>query len=666
MGRNSTNEDECCGQENTFTVINAAYIGNPSGPFQVFDDILPLSDNTYTIGSAALRWKEVHTLQIWTPRLASLTNDLTLNAATGFNVVTQKSMVPDQDAVHYCGFSTKRWQTVHAVNALFDTVSSQVGVPLTLAPAAGQDILLTATLRPLTDLTVDLGSALLRYTNVYGQTVNATTVATTTVNTTNITATTLTMNNTITTPTGIDLNLTAATGRNVVCSQTCRPDTDNSRNSGSSSQRWSNLHAVTTNTNTVSSYSARDLNLNAPAGQVILVNRTLTPNVDATLALGTNTNQWSDIRAVQSTFTTMNATTLIMNNTITTPSGVSLLLEATLGQAVVLSPLVVPIVDDAIALGTPAFRWNTLYTLTTNTNTISSYDFSNLELIAPTSGNVISAKSDVYPFDDAVQTLGASGNRWLNTHTQTTTTETVVAPAATDLTLDAPTGQFVRAKKSFLPYTTLTLDLGDATTSWRKVHTETVEGPIGKNLTLNPLASFAVVSTKNILPVITENQNLGSSVLKWNRVFANIVHQNNDNLSTTFYNTPSTLTASSFTNIALASISNASWDAGSSTFKFPVPGWYQIQFMSLGDTTTGPLSTNAIVYRLREEAGFTTLGQAHVVGSVSDANLPQWQFIQTFFVASTVERWNIQVFRNTYNVTNWVIQEGILLRLAAT
>lgn len=592
MGRNSTNEDECCTFDNTFTTVNTALIGNPIGLFQIFDDVLPSVDNTYNIGSNALRWKNgYYTTSLFSPQLVSSSTDLTLDAATGFSVVSKKSIVPDQDILHYSGFGNKRWLEVHGQTIITDTVTTLTGTDLILSPFSGQVIQNTRTIRPSTNLGNDLGTPSFRYANVYGQTLNSTTINNTTLNTTTANATTVsttTVNTTnVNATTSQNLALAADSGFIITANRDLQPLVNSTTNLGSASKKWqtvytNNITTTTVNTgsvvtNSISANPSVDLSLFADSGKSIILNNPLLPVTDNTIPLGTAIKQWSDIRATQSTIASMNATTLTMNNTITTPTGIDLNLTAATGRNVVASQTLRPAADDTQNSGDSSQRWATVHAVNTSTNNITSYSSrdltlstttaafsiipkrdvlpeidntldlgslsnrwrniiatsvgtplvsspfgSNLELQAP-SVNVISAKSTVYPFDNLVQSLGATGNRWLNVYGQTIVTDTVTSPTSTDLTLNPATGKDLVSTKSFFPSVTATHSLGSSLKTWLNFFCDTATTPIvaspSGSLTLSPPSGQSVVAQGTVRPSTDIAYDLGTASIRWNNTY---------------------------------------------------------------------------------------------------------------------------------------------------
>jgi hypothetical protein len=740
MGKNSTNRDDCC-ESPDFNSIYTDFIGNPDGPFQIFDDILPSVDDTYNVGSAILRWKNgYYSVSLFCPRLTSTSADLTLDASAGFSVVSKKSVVPDTDILHSCGFSNKRWLNVHGKTIFTETVTTLTGSDLTLSASSGQVIQNTQTIRPSTNLGNDLGTSSFRYANVYGQTINSTTINNTTLNTTTANATTVNTTTLVTTninaTTSQNLALSADTGYVITANKNIQPFVDSTTNLGSASKKWqttytNNVNATTVNTgsvvtNSISANPTVDLTFFADSGKSVILNNPLLPVTDNTIPLGSASKQWSDIRATQSTISTMNATTLVINNTITTPPGVDLHLTTDTGYNIVCFKVLRPYQDVTLTCGALNERWLELYTQTVYTNLVQSFTGSNLELQAPV-GNLISAKSSLWPFDNLVQSLGNTSNRWLNvygqtlitetvttptgkdllldadtgydilanknllpnstetytlgstaykwnnTHTITTTTNTVISNTSTDLTLDAASGQLVTSKKTVVPFSG-TLDLGSASQKWLNVHgytvhanevkTNSIIGGIGADLIIDPGTGTNLVSSKSFIPITTNVHSLGNSSFRWKDLYVQNTREDTTNVSTTFLSTASTLSATTFTNVALSSISNASWDDTSSTFKFPTSGWYQLSFTSTGDV--GTLSANRIEYRIRESGGATFNEQIHIIGSSGDAYVRNWQYSQMFYVNNTSDRWNIQVRRTNANVTNWTVLDGVIVRLVAT
>jgi len=365
MGKNSTNRDDCC-ESPDFNSIYTDFIGNPDGPFQIFDDILPSVDDTYNVGSAILRWKNgYYSVSLFCPRLTSTSTDLTLDAASTFSVVAKKSVVPDTDILHSSGSSNKRWLNVHGKTIFTETVTTLTGSDLTLSASSGQVIQNTHTIRPSTNLGNDLGTNSFRYANVYGQTINSTTINNTTLNTTTANATTVNTTTLVTTninaTTSQNLALSADTGYVITANKNIEPFVDSTTNLGSASKKWqttytNNVNATTVNTgavvtNSVSANPTVDLTFFADSGKSIILNNPLLPVTDNSISLGSASKQWSDIRANQATIASINSTTLTMNNTITTPTGIDLNLTTATGRNIVCSQTLRPASDITQSCG---------------------------------------------------------------------------------------------------------------------------------------------------------------------------------------------------------------------------------------------------------------------------------------------------------------------------
>jgi len=592
MGKNSTNRDDCC-ESPDFNSIYTDFIGNPDGPFQIFDDILPSVDDTYNVGSAILRWKNgYYSVSLFCPRLTSTSTDLTLDAASTFSVVAKKSVVPDTDILHSSGFSNKRWLNVHGKTIFTETVTTLTGSDLTLSASSGQVIQNTHTIRPSTNLGNDLGTNSFRYANVYGQTINSTTINNTTLNTTTANATTVNTTTLVTTninaTTSQNLALSADTGYVITANKNIEPFVDSTTNLGSASKKWqttytNNVNATTVNTgsvvtNSVSANPTVDLTFFADSGKSIILNNPLLPVTDNSISLGSASKQWSDIRANQATIASINSTTLTMNNTITTPTGIdlnlttatgrnivcsqtlrpasditqscgattqrwlnvhskniitenittptgkNLVIDADTGYEIVANKNLVPNATATYSLGSTAYKWNNTYTVTTNTNLVQSFTGANLELQAPV-GNVISAKSSLWPFDNLVQSLGSTSNRWLNVHSENIITENITSPTGKYLVLDADTGYEIVANKNLVPNATATYSLGSTAYKWNNIYTittttNTVISNTSNDLTLDAATGQKIVSKKFIEPDLDNTYALGQSIKRWANTYA--------------------------------------------------------------------------------------------------------------------------------------------------
>lgn len=697
MGRNSTNQDDCC-QSIDVTNIYTDFIGNPNGPFQIFDDVLPSVDNTYNIGSNALRWKNGYfSTNLFTPLITGPTADLTLNAATGFNIVTSKSVIPDQDNFHSLGLSYRRWSNVYGVTVYTDVLTSPTDTDLLITTPPGYLIKNDRSIQPVTDINTDLGSVTFRYANIYGQTMNSTTINNTTLNTTTINATTGNITNvnatTINATASQNLSLTAGAGFVVTSNQDIQPATDGTKNLGSATKRWQNTYSnsvtattVSTSgivTNSVSANPAVDLNISADPGKAIVLNTQMLPVTDNTILLGSASKQWSDIRANQATIASINSTTLTMNNTITTPTGIDLNLTAATGRNIVVSQTLRPAQNNTQNCGATTERWLNMYAQNIETSTITSFTATDLTLNPATGQSVISTKNFL-PDASFSRSLGLSTQKWTTLHADSVTVSLVQAPTGSGipLTLEPVAGQSIVAKGKIEPFTDITYDLGTTLIRWNNTFTKTltvtdvtvttIASPTATDLTLNPATGKDLVSTKSFLPSATATHSLGSSLKTWLNGFidnltsvsitiTDFFKSPADKQGTSFQTSSTSLTATSFTTAPIAINATATFDGGSNQLKFPVKGVYCIDFTSAGDAQG---SSNAIIYHLKNtNGGGLTADQYHLIGD-PDQSIGKQRLSFLFRCDDpTNDKIVIEYKRTVADVNNWSISEGYCYRV---
>jgi len=407
--------------------------------------LLPSSDGTLDLGSAALKYNNVYCNVINAPSFnvdtlsTATTTDLTLTTqGSSHTVRTTRNFTPTVTNTQTLGTSALTWSQLYATTVFTGTVSN-----------SGNPMLFNGSIRPSADNTYYLGTNSLRFQNGYIRNVFADTVVETP---------------TLRAGTALDLNLTTVTaGNNIVAQRNIFPNANNTLNLGSSSVRWATLFATTLNVTTLSlnslSSSTGSLTLTTPsASDLILLDRTTVPSADITYNLGSATNRFLNLYA-QTVFT----------NTINTGVG-SLSITGNL----------LPSTDNTLTLGLASQRYTAAHITTVNATTVN--------------------------------------------------TGTVQAPASTNLTLTTTTGtNNVILGRHLLPDTDNTRDIGSNSLRFANVYAanvnatsynaNTISSVSGNLLLTAPLTSDTVTTNRAFTPTVNNTQNLGTSSLKWANVY---------------------------------------------------------------------------------------------------------------------------------------------------
>lgn len=525
------------------TTVFTGTINNSAQPILFGGSIRPLSDNLYNIGNTNLRFNNGYIRQIWadtiveTPLLrAGTAADLNLTTVTASNnIVSQRNLLPNANNTLNLGSSSVRWNTIFAstlniTTLSLNSLSSTTGNLTLTTPSASDLILLDRTTVPSADITYNLGSATNRFLNLYAQTVFTNTINTgagsltvtgsvlpstdnsfslgtsgqrfTAAHITTLNSTTVNTS-TVQAPATTDLTLTTTTtSNNIVAARNILPNTDNTRDLGSSGTRFANVYATNVNAtsynaNTISSVTG-NLLLTAPlVSDTVTTNRTFRPTTDNTIDLGTSTIKWANIYGTTGYFSTISNN----NNWINTAGGLR------------------PNNDNQHWIGELTKRYQRLYAVNTFTDTIASTGTSNLLLTTPTASQVVSCERDLLPQTDSFSILGSTSKRWANIHGTIVTTSTLQPPLGSDLTISGGVGLTnIRAATNLLPDITNTYDTGSTSLLWNRgyfnnVYTNNLRGVTG-----------AITNHNSIVPVSNNSLNLGSSSSRYALVHTQIVN----------------------------------------------------------------------------------------------------------------------------------------------
>jgi hypothetical protein len=513
--------------------------------------LLPSSDGTLDLGSAALKYNNVYCNVINAPSFnvdtlsTATTTDLTLTTqGSSHTVRTTRNFTPTVTNTQTLGTSALTWSQLYATTVFTGTVSN-----------SGNPMLFNGSIRPSADNTYYLGTNSLRFQNGYIRNVFADTVVETP---------------TLRAGTALDLNLTTVTaGNNIVAQRNIFPNANNTLNLGSSSVRWATLFATTLNVTTLSlnslSSSTGSLTLTTPsASDLILLDRTTVPSADITYNLGSATNRFLNLYA-QTVFTntintgvgslsitgnllpstdntltlglasqrytaahitTVNATT-VNTGTVQAPASTNLTLTTTTGtNNVILGRHLLPDTDNTRDIGSNSLRFANVYAANVNAtsynaNTISSVS-GNLLLTAPLTSDTVTTNRAFTPTVNNTQNLGTSSLKWANVYGTTGFFSTI---SNNNSWIDVAGG--VRPNTDNLHY------LGELTKRYQRLYaistfTDNIASTGTSDLLLTtPSSSQVVVTERNINPQVDNTVSLGSSTKRWANVYGTFITANN-------------------------------------------------------------------------------------------------------------------------------------------
>lgn len=461
------------------------------GALTLDGNILPALTNTYTVGSASFRYATVFCTSLNTNSITSSSDTVTLNptnialAPSGGTLTTTATLRPTLDNSIDVGMTTNRYNTVYCLRV------SAFGSILNLL---GTSIDAHASLSPITDNILTLGTSLKQWSNMFTTTLTTNSISSTT--------STVTIN-----PLNIAL---APSGGSLTTTATLRPTEDNTIDLGLTIFRFNTVYC--TSVNAMSSI----LNL---LGSSINVGGSFAPDVDNTRSLGTSLKRWADIKTVQ-----------ITCDTITTATGD---LSINPGANIVPAKSIFPLNDNTLDMGSVAKQFKTLWIYEIKSSTNLQITTSSDLLIQNISGDIrFSAPtfSSVRPQGDTIIELGNSTSRW-----QTVWTPSVNCGSTGDLTLASSNS--IVTTNTFRPNGDYTLNFGSSSFHWNTVFAQTLStssgsgatisataGPITltsttSNLNLNAAAANIVCNT-TVRPTADNTHSLGTSALTWLNAWA--------------------------------------------------------------------------------------------------------------------------------------------------
>lgn len=199
---------------------------NPTGTVVVAKDVLPDVTASRNLGSNALRYAAVHTGVV-----RNNSGDVALQAGTGFNVTSDKSIVPSVDNTHSIGLTGSTWLNVRATNVVASSVVTPVITTSTITPLLldplGGNIRWATFLEPASNA-CRIGASGNRVSNGFFDNLNTTGVET----------------SQVTTSSGSLTLTTASGGDDIVQQRRIRPNTDLVHSLGSTSLRYTGVHAL--------------------------------------------------------------------------------------------------------------------------------------------------------------------------------------------------------------------------------------------------------------------------------------------------------------------------------------------------------------------------------------------------------------------------------------
>lgn len=480
-------------------------VGNGASTLSFDSTVAPLTDLTKSVGTPSLRFLDANigtvnaTTLVGNTLTTSTHNDLVVTTANSNHKVSlQRSLLPSSDGTLNLGSAALKYNnvycnTIHAPAFSVDTISTATSTDLTLTTQSSLHTVKTPRdFTPTVNNTQTLGTTSLRWNEAY-----ATTVFTGTVS-----------NN----------------GTPMLFHGSIRPSADNTYFLGTTGLRFQNGYIRNVFADTVvetpllRSGTALDLNLTTvTAGNNIVAQRNVLPNANNTLNLGSSSVRWGTLFA-----TTLDITTLQLN-TLGSSSGTLTLTTPTASDLILLDRTTTPSMDNTYNLGSATNRFASLYAQTVFTNTIN------------TAAGVLSVTGDVTPSSDNTLSLGSSGQRFTAAHittlnASTVNTATVQAPTSSNLTLTTTTGtNNVVLARNVLPDTDNTKDIGSNSLRFANVYAanvnatsynaNTLSSVSGNLLITTPLTSNTVTTNRAFTPTVNNTQNLGTSSLKWANVY---------------------------------------------------------------------------------------------------------------------------------------------------
>ena len=478
---------------NTFTSTSGKLvITTPTinDPVEINRDLVPAIDNTYRVGTSALKWLAVYGTTFFTNSVDG----------GGQPIIFNGSLRPSINGSFFLGSSTRTFGQGY-INALFNTtlntgtVAANTGTNLILTTtSAGNVISVDRHVVPVGTGLTNLGSSTNRYATVFSNAVDVPTLAANTVSSTS-------GNLLITTPSGTDL---ITVDRNLV------PSVTEGNDLGVSGQRWANIRGANVITNLIGN-GASTLNFDS----------SVAPLADLTKSLGTPTNRFLDanIETVKDSTVASNSLTSLNHQDL-------LITTANNTHKITLTRTLLPTVDGTQDLGAAHLKFNNLHcnvinAPSFNVDTISTATSTDLTLTTQSSSHAVVTPRNFNPTVNNTQTLGTTSLRWNQAYATTVFTGTVSNSGSPMLFNGSlrPNSD----NSFFLGSTGLRFQSGyiRQTYSDQWVETPIIRAGTATDLNLTTVTGGNnIVAQRNVLPSTTNTLNLGSSSVRWATVFA--------------------------------------------------------------------------------------------------------------------------------------------------
>ena len=239
--------------------------GNLTATITVSNNIQPALNSTSTLGSSSKQWSNIHADAA---AIDTMTGNVIGNVEGNLtaSITTSNNIRPVTDSASTLGSSSKKWSNIYADAASITTTTGNlvgnVDGNLTASTTLSNNI------RPSVDSASTLGSSSSKWSNIYA---DAASITTTTGNLVG----------------NVDGNLTAS----ITVSNNIQPAVDSASTLGSSSKQWSNIHADAAAIDTMTGDVVGDLTGNLLSS--ITIARNINPDTDSTRNLGSSSKKWS-------------------------------------------------------------------------------------------------------------------------------------------------------------------------------------------------------------------------------------------------------------------------------------------------------------------------------------------------------------------------------------
>ena len=481
---------------NTFTsTVGPLLLTTPTinDPVQINRDLVPSTNNTYRVGTNALKWLAVYGSTIFSNSIDG----------GGQPILFNGSLRPS-GTFFFLGSPSQTWSQGH-INTLFNTtlntrtISANTSGDLILTTSsAGNVISVDRHIVPVGSGLTNLGSSTNRYATVFSNAVDVPTLAANTISST-------TGNLLITTPNNTDL---ITVDRDLV------PSVDEGENLGVAGQRWLNIRGANVVTNLIGN-----------GASTLSFDSSVAPLVDLTKSIGTPSNRFLDAN-----IGTVNSSTTAANTLTTLTHQDLLITTANPTHKITLTRSILPTVDGTQDLGAAAAKFNNLYCNVINApafnvDTISTATTTDLTLTTQSSSHAVITPRNFNPTVNNTQTLGTTALRWNQAYATTVFTGTV-----------SNSGSPMLFNGSIRPSSDNTFNLGTNGLRFSQgfvrqmysdsvVETPTLRAGTALDLNLTTLtAGNSIVAQRNVLPNANNTLNLGSSSVRWATVFATSIN----------------------------------------------------------------------------------------------------------------------------------------------